>query len=313
MRAARLCPDCVFRDTVRTEADTAEVPLLFSDNMNVDRLLADCAQLHEAVSAERDLYRHALEQSTSRVQLLPPRTRQAVSAVRGTACTYEPQVYESDVVRVDVRPGPNGPLLSVEEKAHAIPCPPHAGKVVYVDREVKVGVAPWYRVFTWIVLAIVALGVCFVVALALRHWGGPTVTVLLMAISSTLSAQDWTRTESTRTYGERRLVLQGTFADADTALVQVYHDGDELHSEVYARTWSLTLGGQDQYWIKFTDGQGRVKRIAIHELSDDLVEFYPVIEVDFERIGNLVLIKQSTGKPDWQEFDVGLSRKRNAK
>lgn len=133
----------------------------------------------------------------------------------------------------------------------------------------------------------------------------------MLLLPGLLPAQDRTRTLSDRRPGVRNFVLTGTFQDADTAYLQLYHDGRELHAEVYTHTFSLTLGEHDWYMVKLTDTRGRVKRIAIHEISDDMVEFYLPVEVDFGRAGNLVLIKQSVGKPDWMEFDVGLSRKRS--
>lgn len=311
LRAARLCPDGVFRDTVRTVADTAMVPLRFSDRLQVDSLLADCDQLREALTAERALYAAQLGGADQRVVELPRATKHAVERIRTQLASFEPLVYDSKAVRVTVRHGDAGPLLQVEEKSMALPCPPHVGKPVIVERVVTVGVARWYRTFTWCVLALVVIGVVLILAISIRAVRSGLPMVLLL-LTGTVSAQDWTRTTTSRTYGVRQFVLNGTFTGSDTALVQVYHDGLELHSEPHARTFSLTLGEHDQYWVKFTDGKGRVKRIALHELSDDMVEFYPPIEVDFERAGNLVLIKQSTGKPDWQEFDVGLSRKRKA-
>lgn len=133
--------------------------------------------------------------------------------------------------------------------------------------------------------------------------------IIALLATCTASAQDWTRTTAERVEGERKLVLTGTFTGADSAYVQVYHDGKELFADVFFRTWTLTLGEYTSYNLKFTDTAGAVKRLAIHELSDDMVEFYPPMEIDFLRTGNMVLIKPSTGKPDWMEFDVGLSRK----
>ena len=136
------------------------------------------------------------------------------------------------------------------------------------------------------------------------------LTAVMSLAAMAASCQDFARTVNQRVEGERSLQLTGMLTGADTAYLQVYHDGDELYSASVFRTWSLPLGEQDYYVIKFTDGRRRVKYLYIMELSDDLVEFYPPIEIDFDRTGNLVLLKQSTGKPDWQEFDVGMSRKR---
>lgn len=134
--------------------------------------------------------------------------------------------------------------------------------------------------------------------------------VLSLTVLASAAAQDHTRTLAQRTEAERSLVLHGLFQGADTALVQVYHDGEELMAEPFVGTWNLTLGAYEHYVVKFTDARRRVKRLYIVELSDDLIEFYPPVEIDFDRVGNLLLLKQSTGKPDWQEFDVGLSRQR---
>ncbi len=143
---------------------------------------------------------------------------------------------------------------------------------------------------------------------ALRLSKGITLLLLLLHLPLPLAAQDFTRTLAQRTTGERTLQLGGLFQGADTVLVQVYHDGRELSAEPQVGTFSLTLGEFDYYVVKFTDGQRRVKRLYIVELSDDMVEFYPPLEIDFDRVGNMLLLKRSTGKPDWQEFDVGLSR-----
>jgi hypothetical protein len=137
--------------------------------------------------------------------------------------------------------------------------------------------------------------------------------LILLLLPLCATAQDPTRAVSERRMGQRTLVLTGSFAGSDSAYAQVYHDGREIFADMFVGTFSFTLGTHDYYNIKFTDGKGRIKRIAIHELSDDMIEFYVPIEVDFDRLGNIVLIKQSHGKPDWIEFDVGMSRPRKAR
>jgi hypothetical protein len=131
-----------------------------------------------------------------------------------------------------------------------------------------------------------------------------------MLLCLPLAAQDYTRTLSQKQTNERSLLLTGLFSGADSVYVQVYHDGEELTSSVEIGTFTLTLGTFDYYVVKFTDARRRTKRLYIVELSDDMVEFFPPLEIDFDRTGNILLLKQSTGKPDWQEFDVGMSRKR---
>jgi hypothetical protein len=137
--------------------------------------------------------------------------------------------------------------------------------------------------------------------------------LILLLLPLCAAAQDPTRSVSERRMGQRTLVLTGSFAGNDSAYAQVYHDGREIFADMFVATFSFTLGTHDYYNIKFTDSKGRIKRIAIHELSDDMIEFYVPIEVDFDRLGNIVLIKQSHGKPDWIEFDVGMSRPRKAR
>lgn len=136
------------------------------------------------------------------------------------------------------------------------------------------------------------------------------VLVVLLGVAFVAGAQDFTYTTFERAEGQRTLKLTGILVGTDSAYLQLYHDGDALLETVVVNTWDLTLGTFDYYVAVFTDGRGREKRIYIIELSDDLVEFYPPVEVDFDRRGNLLLLKQSDGKPHWQEFDTGLSRKR---
>lgn len=132
---------------------------------------------------------------------------------------------------------------------------------------------------------------------------------LTMAMALSLSAQELLISPSVQKASERALQIGGYFTGEDSAYVQVYHDGKELKEEFRVHTWELSLGMYEHYVIKFTDPQGRVKRLYIIELSDDLLEFVVPLEIDFDVVGNLLLVKQRDGKPDFLEFDVGMSRK----
>jgi len=116
--------------------------------------------------------------------------------------------------------------------------------------------------------------------------------------------------------GHRALELRGLFADADSVLLQVYHDSDLITETPCEHTWSLTLGNHDWYILKFTappnhkNGSPRVKYLGIFELNSQGIEYVPEIIIDFSREGNMLLIKPSDGKPDFLQMDVGLSRKR---
>lgn len=135
---------------------------------------------------------------------------------------------------------------------------------------------------------------------------------LLLCLALQVGAQTPIITDTERREGERALHLNGLFSGADTVYMQVYHDGDLLHDTVCINTWQVALHTHDYYILKFTDRWQRTKRIHFVELSDDQLEFFPPIEIDFDARGNAVYIKQRDRKPDWIEYDVGLSRKRDA-
>ena len=132
--------------------------------------------------------------------------------------------------------------------------------------------------------------------------------LLFLLLSVTANAQQLLESDVEVRKGVRSLTVQGFFRGADTVLVQVYHDSDVLGDTLMLRTWSLPLGAFESYWIKFSAGPHRVKRLYILELSDDQIEFLPPIEVDFDVPGNLVLIKPRDRQPDFMLFDVGMSR-----
>jgi|GEM_PF-6799824 hypothetical protein len=302
VRAAQRCPLAVVRDSVRLEPDTTMGGGTWSEHVDVDSVLEACAAYAAAVSMERDRLRQAGTRVVERVVTRPSTV--ALRNLQEASCKWEPFAVENTYTRVHLRPGPDGPLVMLEQKAVSLPCPP----VVKVPScPPSDGVASWYRTGFWTLLSVILL-VLFAFAFRKLPRG---IGVVLLLVATPLCAQDWTRTMVERKPGERKLVLTGILTGADTAYLQVYHDGDELLDEVVAGTWHLELGAYTTYELKFTDMLGRVKRLSVHELSDDMVEFYPPLEVDFDRQGNLVLLKPSNGKPDWLEYDVGLSRKRH--
>lgn len=140
-------------------------------------------------------------------------------------------------------------------------------------------------------------------------WGVLLFIVLLAGCAQMAPAQTLVLTEAQHSTGDRALTITGLFHDADTVLVQIYHDSDVVHEEVCINTFSFTLGQYHHYVLKFTDAQLRVKRIYIVELSDNQLEWLPPIEIDFSTTGNVLYLKQRDGKLDFQEFDVGMSRK----
>ena len=165
VRAAKLCPGCVFQDTVHTAGDSTLVQMPFAYHLYVDSLLADCQQYAEALDAERALYIHVLANQVPDTVLVPvralaPPVRKAVGGIRKHACQFEPLHYESDVVKVEVKPGVSAPLLSVEEKPRNLLCPPCVGKTVFVDR--VFGVATWWRTLAVFLLITMACSLAWV-------------------------------------------------------------------------------------------------------------------------------------------------------
>lgn len=140
-------------------------------------------------------------------------------------------------------------------------------------------------------------------------WGVLLFLLLIGGCSQLAPAQTLILTEAQHIKNERALTITGLFFDADTVLAQIYHDSDVVHEEVCINTFSFTLSQYHYYVLKFTDAQLRVKRIYIIELSDNQLEFMPPIEIDFSTTGNILYLKQRDGKLDFQEFDVGMSRK----
>lgn len=134
------------------------------------------------------------------------------------------------------------------------------------------------------------------------------IALALYALCSTVGAQDWLRTETAYAEGRQRLQVSGKFIESDTVFVQVYHDGKELSSGLFVSSFTVVVDNADYCILKFTDRLRRVKRVSFFEISDDMVEFVPPFEVNFKRAGNLVYVKTSVGRPDFQEFDTGTSR-----
>lgn len=138
--------------------------------------------------------------------------------------------------------------------------------------------------------------------------------LILCLLPMVAFGQDWTWTETkwerVERPEDRRLVLTGKYFDADTVLVQIYHDGEATvePTPTYG-IFTITLSEFDSYDIKFTDTRGRIKRITIRELGDRMIEFYPPMEIDFDRVGNYVLIKPDAKLPNYAELDVGVNRK----
>lgn len=297
-KATRLCPELL---TAQTRTDTVPVVMPGSSangqavytKMQMDSVLAACQLLVYSAAEHTDM-------------LAPtPESKRAVTSLRSDLCSFEPiSVADTNLLlRIWAEHG------QVRYWYYVLPRIGHAvvkttvPQVVIGNGAVPTGVAGWYRTSFWLLILAIA-------AYILLRFVGKGWSLLVLSIAPcAASAQVLLETQVEARKGERILNVQGFFRDADTVLVQVYHDSDVLTEEVRVLTWGFTLGAYESYILKFTDGRQRVKRLYILELSDDQVEFLPPIEVDFAVVGNLVLIKPRDRSPDFSLYNVGMSRK----
>lgn len=139
----------------------------------------------------------------------------------------------------------------------------------------------------------------------MRHF----VAIALLATACTVQQPLPLATEFEHAPGQRALLLNLVVHDADSVGVTIICDGERIHEDRYGSSFQLKLGACEDYQILMRAGD-RLKRLSIHELSDDLVEVLPMLEVDMDRTGNLVLVKPSNGKDGFELIDVGMSRER---
>lgn len=175
-KAVWLCPDVLRHDsatvTFTLPGDSAATTAAFTDPI-VDSLLKACEDFALAIVHERDSLANALiihgtgqAEDGSRVNgfgvrpgVSPAPTVPAATArMREQLCYFEPIEANTDVCYARVRPGPNGPLLTLEQKPYkavaTAPCPPQVGRPPCPACN---GVAAWWRVAS-IVLALLLIG-----------------------------------------------------------------------------------------------------------------------------------------------------------
>ena len=298
-RATRICPELL---RAQTEVDT--IPVVMPGSAGSGAGVYSAAQMDSVLAACQQLAYSAAEHAD---MLAPtPESTTAVRTLRTNLCSFDRIVVADTHLLLQIW-AENG---QVKYWYHVLPRIGHAvvkttvPQVVIGNGAMPTGVASWYRWAFWLI--VLAIAAYIVVRFLGKGWG-----LLLLAMAPcAANAQVFLETQVEAKKGERVLNVQGFFRDADTVLVQVYHDGDVLAEEVRIFTWAFTLGAFESYTLKFTDGRHRVKRLYILELSDDQVEFVPPIEVDFDVPGNLVLIKERDRQPDFLLYNVGMSRKK---
>ena len=128
------------------------------------------------------------------------------------------------------------------------------------------------------------------------------VGILLLLLSAS-APQD------ARAQGEK-LTLTGTFLAADTVQIKVYHDTYMVDQSQEVYSYAIELMNEKSYIISFTDTKGREKRIWIPYTGDGLIELAEPIDVDFNAVGDIAMIKENARKPGFLIIDVGLLRRK---
>lgn len=313
-KAVWLCPEALRADTsgrsvsVQLPGDTITDTLRWSD-ADVHAIMADCDQLREALASERDLYATVLINNERQVAQAKSDRNDALSKLRTSTCRFEPFTVSTGRTTVRIRPGSGVPLVTIEEHpvSRTVNCPPCPPQVTLGEVHVNGPTGKFYRIGFWSLLI-------FLIILALLKYGPRIVrwiagAGLLLVFMSCGPSQRIVITEADHAPGKRSLLLNILVHDADSVYVRVYSDGERLLDDVYGSSFQLQLGTYVDYQVLISDGE-RTKRLSIHELSDDMVEVYPLLEVDMNRTGNLLLIKPSSGKYGWIEMDVGMSRRK---
>lgn len=112
-------------------------------------------------------------------------------------------------------------------------------------------------------------------------------------------------------YGQgEKLTLTGEFIDADTVQIRVYHDNKMVAESQEVYSYAIELMEYKSYVIVFNDSKGREKRLWIPYTGDNLVEIAPPIDVEFNALGDLVIVKENARKKGFDLYDVGLFRKK---
>lgn len=152
-RAVWLCPDILTRDsatvTFTLPGDSVATTLRYTDPL-VDSLLAACEQFAAVLLAERRLLGD-IDTTVHRSPIVVhPARAPAVAAIQRVACAFEPYTETVGLCTITVRPGANGPLLTVVQEPYTqtqrTPCPPQVQRPPCPPP----GVAGWYRWGFWI-------------------------------------------------------------------------------------------------------------------------------------------------------------------
>lgn len=171
-RAVWLCPDILTRDsaqvTVSIAADSAASTTAWL-TPEVDSLLNACADFALAVVHRNDSLKALIlaggRQGSAGIQ--GPATgfgspaaagQRAQERMREQLCQFDPIESETELCHARVRPGKNGPLLTLEQKAFSrtatAPCPPQLQRP---KCPTCTGVATWWRTAALILLAAVVV------------------------------------------------------------------------------------------------------------------------------------------------------------
>lgn len=163
-RAVWKCPEVLAHDsatvTIRPDSATFQAQ---PPQVDLDSLLAACAELNAALLAERTAPRPKLATAN-------PAPRQqvtkAVANIQRSACDWPSFVERFGNITVEVKNQGGIPLLVLTDPGETfkVPCPP------MVNRPVITGVAQWYRSYFWVTIGFIIIGIGVFIG---THHAGP--------------------------------------------------------------------------------------------------------------------------------------------
>lgn len=182
-RAVWLCPDALKHDsatvTFSLPGDSADVTVPFTDPL-VDSLLLACQQYAEAVATDRALLERTLDNDSLTIAQLELRVAalqraNATASVRRSACAFTAFEQTIGLCTVRVRPGPQGPMLTVVQApldtAVTAPCPPQVTRPPCPS--CPDGVATWWRtaaILLFLILILSHLRRIIGMVISVRTW-----------------------------------------------------------------------------------------------------------------------------------------------
>lgn len=166
-RAVYMCPE-VLEARVRRDTVTITLPGAVDsgsaalDSVNVDSLMAACAQLAEALAAERDLYAAAVAQ----------RPTEVVRTIQRQLCQFATiTVADTNLLlKIWAEDGQVRYWYNVLPQQVQVPVVTQETVVNPGNNCPPPGVAPWYRTFFWLLMALLLISFLWAIRRKFTRW-----------------------------------------------------------------------------------------------------------------------------------------------